>query len=356
MDNCDKGHQNYCNVSKSNMEGKRFHYLDVAKGILILLLIVSHYGSAVSRIRIDSPYNKYMSLWIPVFTTFFMQCFFIISGYCSNWEKTIKKFYSGLLRQLIIPYIVFQFIICVLRMVMHNDFSLERFLSPISSVPYTTLWFLIALFISKIVVFHLKVNKISERIILLLTFVLLVIAIIISQFNVGINVLCYQNALASCFFVAFGSYLRTHEEMYSKLLKYCCYIYPISFSFLMIAHVFYNYHTPRITADIEVSLFSLPIFVILSVSGSLAFIKLCKFIDCNSILEYFGRNSLIVYGLHFPSLYLLIKTFWNIIDPSSILEFSLFIFIVYTIEVIVCILWIQLLNLRYFRWIIGKRF
>lgn len=89
---------------------ERVHYLDVAKGILILLLLMSHFSIALKWIGVDAA-NPYFIPWYypqPLFIVFFMQCFFIISGYCSNFDVDTATFFRKLLRQLIIPWLFFE--------------------------------------------------------------------------------------------------------------------------------------------------------------------------------------------------------------------------------------------------------
>ena len=64
---------------------ERIHYLDAAKGILILLLLLHHFQSATRDFTMLNTYFELFTSWHSVFTVFFMQCFFIISGYCTGF-------------------------------------------------------------------------------------------------------------------------------------------------------------------------------------------------------------------------------------------------------------------------------
>ena len=88
--------------------GKRIHYLDIAKGLLIILLLFHHYGSARRRLDVSNDFYEQYKLWQIVFTAFFMPTFFVISGYCSNFNKPFKAFFKTQFKQLLIPYITFE--------------------------------------------------------------------------------------------------------------------------------------------------------------------------------------------------------------------------------------------------------
>ncbi len=58
-----------------NKDIKRIYYFDIAKGILILLLMFSHFGSATRRIGVENDYFGLILRWQPYYACFFMQCF-----------------------------------------------------------------------------------------------------------------------------------------------------------------------------------------------------------------------------------------------------------------------------------------
>lgn len=60
------------------MNNTRLYYLDIAKGILILLLLVSHFGIVVRESGVDVQGSYFAGIYFfhPLFTTFFMQSFF----------------------------------------------------------------------------------------------------------------------------------------------------------------------------------------------------------------------------------------------------------------------------------------
>ena len=77
------------NTFESNMNSKkRIPYFDVAKGVLICLVIISHiYLETLTVAKIPNSTFAWMRSWQWIHVSFFMPAFFIITGLCSNFEK-----------------------------------------------------------------------------------------------------------------------------------------------------------------------------------------------------------------------------------------------------------------------------
>lgn len=93
-------------------------------------------------------------------------------------------------------------------------------------------------------------------------------------------------------------------------------------------------------------------FLMLSITGSLFVIWIAKRVKSNFFLEYIGRNSLIIYCLHISVLgciHILEKRFTDITNYSGWISLGNLLI---TIFVLSCFCY--LLNLKYFRLLIGK--
>lgn len=328
----------------------RTHWIDVAKGILILLLLISHFPSATNRLDIDSTYFGFINRWSVLYVSFYMQAFLFMSGLCSSFSKPIGPFIKSLIRQLIIPFIVFEAIILI-----GNSFwslhhlSIDWIIEFWKSSNGTHLWFLNALIFSKLFIYcFLYINK-SNSGLLLSSIICLVLGIFLNQYNVGTNFLCIHQFFGSVFFVSLG-YVFKKESNINKVLEKTGVFFPY---FLCILLVF-GHSIPTFTAGIHVSLKQIPIFLVIPISGMMAFFDLSKRIGSSTIFEYFGRNSLVVYCLHFLPLMAFVNVTYNCLQPSTLLERILMVFIIYFCETIICILFIELFQMKPFRRIIGK--
>jgi fucose 4-O-acetylase-like acetyltransferase len=94
-----------------------------------------------------------------------------------------------------------------------------------------------------------------------------------------------------------GVYLRANPDLYEKSLK----ISWVMNLFVEVASFFKQY---AFVAGIGLSLFSIPIHLIYAYFGTMFLLIVCRKICQREWLELWGKNSLVVYALHFvPLLY-----------------------------------------------------
>ena len=327
---------------------ERIYYFDVAKGILILLLLMSHLGMALKRANIDNS-HPFFTFWYypqPLFIAFYMQCFYIISGYCSSFEVVATVFFKKLAKRLLVPWIFFE-LVRILFFVIEGD-SEELF----TAKEFSTLWFLNALIFADSL--YWLINRICSKInvVLLLALLLLFLGVVLNQYSWGgINILYYKQGLIACFFVALGNILRKQHNLYRHLLKYSGFI----FFLIMLGCFLHIYKVPIQDATINVTLSSIPLFLMTSLTGSFGFLFLCKLISRNRVLEYFGRNSLVVYGLHMlPFVIIVVIINQYIIALSSQMHAIAFVIVTFLAEIVAMFFTIEVLNIKYLRVLIGK--
>ena len=83
------------------MMSKRIYWLDISKGIAILLMILGH--SSI-------PNTLSNFIWL-----FHMPLFFIASGWSTNWQKTCIKSYSKRkFRTLLLPFFIYSFVVLMI--------------------------------------------------------------------------------------------------------------------------------------------------------------------------------------------------------------------------------------------------
>lgn len=330
--------------------GKRIHYLDIAKGILILLLLVSHYSSARRRLDISNDYFYLFDSWQFIFRAFFMQAFFIISGYCSNFNKPFKPFFKTQFKQLIIPFISFEILSAIFWAARTGGLSFHFILSFIFNDTWTVYWFLNALFFSKIVVWIINRITPNQLYLILITLFLFVSGIIINHYNLGRNIFCIRESLGSCLFVAVGFVLRNRTKLYNMLLNLCIYIYPV----ILILLFFTGIKIPVFAAGMHVTLSQVPIFFITTLTGTFACLRMCKVLDRNKFLEFWGKKTLIVYCTHFWGLILIIPIIFNWFNPISPYSAIPYYILIYLLEIVFCWLIIKLFSSKYLKWAIGS--
>lgn len=326
---------------------ERLHYIDIAKGILILFLPIHHYASATRRLDISSNYEWIITYWQFLITPFFMAAFFILSGYCSSFEKvTVSTFIKSVFRKIIIPIVFFQ--ILVLAGIALYTGNLEYFNQSMLNPPYTTLWFLWALLFAKSTTYIISNFFYKQSVILFVSFIFLICGCLLNYYKIGINVLAIYQSLIASFFVAFGYYLKKHKEIFERILKYS-FIYPILIVFLR----FFHLPIPSYTAGINISLLTIPLFVVLTIFGTAFLLNICKKINKFSFIEYFGRNSLVIYCFHFIPLYILVDIIWHFFVPTTLITFLMTVILIYLLEYLICYLASIFFHKKPLAWFVG---
>ena len=327
---------------------KRLIYLDVCKGILILLLLVNHFYSAINRLDIDISNNYLWILGIILitFTPCFMQTFFFISGYCSNFNKPMKEFIISLFKQILIPYLTFSVIGWLLPII----FPLTESYSTSLSTFGRGLWFLNALFISKLLLYFIIKHIRSTKIIIIVIFLCLFLGILLEKYDILINFFYIRHGLISIFFVGLGFLFKKNQ----LIMKYGQLISSVFYPFLILLLKATHIEIPLMASGILVTPATLPLFLLLTISGTFAFIQYSKLLQDIKPLIYFGQNSLIVYGMHFYFLLLFTKIFYQIIQPESLLDAIIYFIVLYSTDIVIMYLLTRIMNTKYLSWSIGK--
>lgn len=141
------------------MASERIRYFDIAKGILIILVVFAHFRSAVARLPYDSPYFDFVYGWNNIFTCFYMPAFFLISGYCSNFKKQSSVFFRSLLKSLLLPIITLSLLTTIVTSLIYHENILNSIVKSISWG--FGLWFLWAILWGKIFVYIIERIKIN---------------------------------------------------------------------------------------------------------------------------------------------------------------------------------------------------
>lgn len=333
----------------SNMMRERLHWVDIAKGLLIILLLLHHFSSVIRRLGLNSDQFWFVSSWQIIYTSFFMQAFFCLSGYCSNFSHSAKTFFTKLLKQLIIPFVCFQLIICVINTYGGQGFSLRAIFDYWLSVNGTTLWFLNALIVSKIIVWCcLRVNK-SFLFLLVFSLLLLLLAIYLKQRDLGTNFFYIRQSLAAVFFVAFGHFIKHRQDLF-KYVRIGALVFP----YLLLLMILLGIPIPQVAADMHVGLLSIPVFLLVSICGIFSCISFSMLINKSKALEYLGRNTLIIYCLHSSVLLTITDVLYDLMHPVGFLQSIVFVIVLYSIVIVVCVILIEIFKSKMLKWMLGR--
>ncbi|WMI68443.1 acyltransferase family protein [Mangrovimonas sp. YM274] len=268
---------------------------DKISGVLILWMIIYH-AFGWGELKASIIYNvllKLLFFFIPWF--YFKRGMFIKTN--QKFSKTLQKEVENLL----VPMVVWMsvgYIIVRLPELFNGNYSiLKILLSPIfhliksgETVGNSSLWFLLSLFIAKMVMF--LVLKLSIKNIAILSVGLLVLGAVFKNFNLVLP-LGIHNLPLAIFFVCAG-YLYNRLELMRKLNKRSLVILSITFLALFFFYPSYvDFHVNQVFFG------NYCLYVINSLIGIILSINIFRYIKSNS-LAWIGEKSKVFLVLHWP--------------------------------------------------------
>lgn len=309
----------------------RLHWIDALKGFGIILVVLAHHSLPIAL-------DTYIF-------SFHMPLFFFISGFLFDFRKYAESgigFVKGRVRSLIVPYFAFAGLTCLFYFLLDTGFqpgvtNIEFFentaLSGIYSILYALgpmvsynppLWFLTCLFVTELLFYGLAKNSYRKprKLILWLT----AFGVIGYLYPVYIPFRLPWNAdvaLSAVVFYGAGNLFRKNMEaetvsssgtslnpgsgMKADLKSRGKFIrtgklFPGIFIFLNLLYLAYLLEFPS-SDKVNMNVLEYGNFFsyyLLAFSGAFTFVYLFKKIGGSKVLEYYGKNSLIVLALHFP--------------------------------------------------------
>lgn len=328
---------------------ERHHYIDIARGILIIMVVYYHTMLPVEIPFVTSIWNRFC------FISFFMAGFFIITGLVTNfhrdsWLQFLWKKFKGV----IIPTITFLFIQHWLPSLFDSTDIPPFFGFPFELFYGKMPWFISALFFSLIINYALIRYIKKKPFILLSSFVLYLLGIISHTQGWILDrnevIYCINHILTMNIFLTIGYMLRDVKLRWWYIL-----IFIPLFEAVILSTNFLPYGIPFIAGGtLYVDYVSMIPFLIMALCGSLTLLILCQFLKENSVLEYVGRHTLGIYilqgGLISPLLHLLLLRQSGISEYSQVIIFFLIVILVTLISAIIS----QLLNSKHLKWSMGK--
>lgn len=147
----------------------RLHYIDIAKGLLILTVLCHHVPHVSAIYNVDNAFVDFLKSTSVIYISFFMPAFFIITGYCTNFSKyNFMKFFLNNCKSILLPAFCLGFISMWLKLCSSGCTDLYEYCKLgfrtliVQGGPY---WFLASLFLSKMIVkiWVVSTNKISKN-------------------------------------------------------------------------------------------------------------------------------------------------------------------------------------------------
>lgn len=284
------------------MTGKRISYIDMAKGIGILLVVLGHSGFPTPKI------NQWIS-------SFHMPLFFLLSGillaHTNAYKQTMEHFLKKKARSLLIPYLsfsIFSIIFsAVLDTVSFKAYLPNALLQTIVFYGISVLWFLPALFFGEII--FLFIRKHST---LAITALISVCICLISVFIVNTYHYHYLIDFES-YFSLLGAYLisvivRTGFAVTFLALGYFSYLFffkkehsTISYILLALLFLILNVYLAFKNGSVDLNnmvFHDYRLYFPAAFCGSMFIICLCAALPAIRPLLIIGKHSLIIMATH----------------------------------------------------------
>lgn len=315
------------------MHNNRYKYIDITKGILILIVIFHHISFASIEMHIEGSLTWNFKL-LPLYASWFMPAFFIVTGYCSNFDKTFKEFLISNLKTLLWPAITSFIITAFYGIVLFHNVS--TFIEACETIPIRGFnWFLMALFISKILFWILR-RIISNEFALGCTIIFVsIIAILFNDINLlGGNWFHHRHALYLTLFLYIGYLTKEKNLMQRKYLVIASFIFIIT---VFVCMKMYGV-TPGIAGLwINFSVTNVPLHFVLALTGTSIIILISMIISRCRILEQIGKDSLIYYIFHIDVIRTIIGIICQyIVTPINVISILTADLIIIFFTVIIC--------------------
>ncbi len=259
----------------------RIEYIDQAKGFSIALVVLGH-------IWVENP----IKIW---FYAFHVPVFFIITGVLFGIKKKniiISEFIKKQIKHLMIPYIIFEIIYCLVYTSTHGmDISVLRW-NVIDAITFHTRasagWFLLCLFISEIMFFFI-LNYIKNKKFQLL----LIVILFLSPFFYEVTnyyIVLIERSFIALGFIYFGYSFADWINSF-KANKY------VLFVCIVVSGIVANLN--GLTGMYSMYFHIVPVWIFNALFGSLSVILFFKAFNKKlKILDFWGENSLIILGIH----------------------------------------------------------
>jgi polysaccharide biosynthesis protein PslL len=288
------------------MTNTRNEWLDVAKGIAIILVVVGH----------SATFDVTPIYW------FHMPAFFIISGYFFRPQdsiQSIKLWVRKRARQLFIPYLFFLILITTLRysiLFFQSEITFDWLLEDLISVAvggrffpsdfYVVMWFIPCMFLTQFLCILIHYYFKSSMLRFGIIFLFYCLSHLETWFAAEHNIFVPWNidvALLALSYYTFGYLLQRIFTFYKKKIDFLkllmfCVIGGTVFIFTLRSQIAYIFDMRSVTYH------HLFLDLIIPITLTLLLFSLCILITklgpLSNILSYIGKSSLIIMYTHVP--------------------------------------------------------
>lgn len=256
-------------MDENKKNNQRIYWLDIAKGIGIILVILAHS----------------IFPFVQQIDYFHMPLFFILAGFTFK-AKQVKDFLLSKVNRIFVPYIFWAILSGLISLIPHGY----------GGVFNGPLWFLQNIFVALILIFIGYLSK--SYIYILIIFSVSILSSIIPDFD---KVLPFQLGLGatSALFIYLGTLCGKRIKKSSRRNGFLILIISLII-FCLLSVIARNsglsgsYVSKALFKENYILSFTL------AIAGSFAVVGFSILLSRQKILEWFGKNSLVIMCVHFP--------------------------------------------------------
>lgn len=286
-------------VSAAPALKRRNRSIDMAKGILIAMLIFHHIvdvcrQSGVSNSVITAMHCVQMQLIV----CYFMPAFFMITGICSNFDKPFVPFLKNQVKGLLIPALSF-----ILLFHIYQGDTIRQLCGTVMRLFLfgKDYWFLVALFEAKILYWVLNKYIRNRKAILSILVVMSFVGVFLNTLDFSQNYFMHRHVLDLTLFLGVGHlaksvYTTKRITIWSLII----------FVGVLTIYTFANIKIPYVTYNFATSVPHWASHVLLSLSGSILVLWLSRNVKVDALVEYMGKNSLAIFLMQWYTLFMFV--------------------------------------------------
>lgn len=338
-------------MSEKVIQKERLHWVDVAKGILIILVAMVHIIGRGEELGISCPAIDAIVV-IGGFLCFRMPAFFILAGFWGKYDMGFKDFLIRSAKGLLLPLIIFSYLGGIIHEVSYeilkgsyNAGALEwPFLDV--SLDY---WFVLALFLAKCV--YWAICRVSHKQVVrfLICFGIYILGVLSLEAWFLPNFACWKWALIMLVYLPIGQWVKEALGNWKVVVT--------ALAVFVVGWAFYwrqGLGIPQPGGGMNyINLVSAWPSLLLCIAGSIVFLKFCSFIKRARVLELIGRNTLAIYVMHWWVEILAMKVMRSFFSQGVWMS-TLATLVTLAVAVFVPCLISELLNRPKLKWILGK--
>lgn len=303
--------ESYSLLSMARITTGRISFIDLTKGICILLVILFHVGGPVAEL---DPHF--------ILSSFRMPLYFFISGVFFKPYGSPQEFFIKKVNRLLIPFLFFLLIpfllMWTLRLLKPNFFHIAPSLNDLI-IPFTghqlirynpPIWFLLALFTcnSMFYLLHRWLRDKNQYLFMLSIAVLGCIGYTLSQYRIELPL--YIHVACSTIPFYFGGFWIRRYNFFLQKHRYDKFIPLVLLGLGTILYFSAGYTGLRCNS-IGNSLIG---FYTAGFSGVLFILLVCKIIGHIPIISQIGKTSIVPLGIHATIIVVLQHVIYNIFD------------------------------------------